>query len=63
MLSCGPTVPTVDVLFMNLCTFGCGDFSTYLSNYLNCIFKDFIQYLHAIQYTPFSFFAAFFLLI
>lgn len=22
----------------------------YLSSYLNCIFKDFIQYLHAIQY-------------
>lgn len=28
----------------------------YLSSYLNCIFKDFIQYLHAIQYELIFFF-------
>lgn len=27
----------------------------YLSSYLNCIFKDFIQYLHAIQWIDFFF--------
>lgn len=29
----------------------------YLSSYLNCIFKDFIQYLHAIRYESILFFA------
>lgn len=30
----------------------------YLSSYLNCIFKDFIQYLHAIRYELIFFFFA-----
>lgn len=36
----------------------------YLSSYLNCIFKDFIQYLHAIRYELiFFFFANYFLFV